>query len=203
MKDVLKMEGSNDSQQWGRTKAIELYTLKLLKMLNFMWFKMYCWNISGNLYLFLWKLEKFCSGYPRSFSYFERNPVCSLLKPSKAVARGRAVATPIFPSPQVLRSAYRMPPLTAAPNSSNSLFEHFHSFCPQDWGMSSSSILLGCLPTCLSLCLNYIQVRFLPSSDICQPPSLASHPWKTNPKMKHKQVLLHFIPLALNLTTPS
>lgn len=36
MKDVLKMEGSNDSQQWGRTKAIELYTLKLLKMVNFM-----------------------------------------------------------------------------------------------------------------------------------------------------------------------
>ena len=134
----------------------------------------------------------------RVLACFERNPVCSLLKPSKAVARGRAVATPLFPFPLVLPSAY--PLWLQAPSSSSSLFEHLHSFCPQDWVMSSSSILLGCFPTCLSL-LNYIQVCFLPSSDICQPPSLASHPWKTNPKMKHKQVRLHFIPLALNLTT--
>ena len=42
MEDVLKMDGSDGSQQWRRTKAIELYTLKLLKMVNLMLFKMYC-----------------------------------------------------------------------------------------------------------------------------------------------------------------
>lgn len=70
MKDVLKMDGSDGSQQWGHTKAIELYTVKWLKMVNFMLFKIYCRNISGNLYIFLWKLGKFCSGYPQSFSLF-------------------------------------------------------------------------------------------------------------------------------------
>lgn len=42
MKDVLKMDGSDGSQQWGHTKAIELYTVKWLKMVNFMLFKIYC-----------------------------------------------------------------------------------------------------------------------------------------------------------------
>lgn len=41
IKDILKMDGNDGSQQWGCTKAIELYTLKLLKMENFMLFKMY------------------------------------------------------------------------------------------------------------------------------------------------------------------
>lgn len=111
MKDVLKMDGSDGSQQWGHTKAIELYTVKWLKMVNFMLFKIYCWNISGNLYIFLWKLEKFCSGYPQSFSLFWEESRLLFVETQQGSGSGQGCGH--APIPLSAGPSLRLPPLTA------------------------------------------------------------------------------------------
>lgn len=140
------------------------HTVKIIHFMYVLSENLHFKFFSGNLSLFLWRLEKTCSG--SEFELFLNK------SPWPFVKTWCFNILAVFSPPAVL---YPPSLLTAAQGSINSVWKKIQTFCPQEWVISSSNIPSGYPPTCLSLCPNCIEVCFLSSSDACQALSLSKN----------------------------